>query len=100
MMKDNDMLFEMRKKAEKTLALIEMINEAFPENKNENTILAIMASNFDSFWEGYNWHKNDNLKRTEALMRDFASRFYASDYYDQRNADIKIFLQSQDYKYE
>jgi hypothetical protein len=55
-MKDNDRLFAMRGRAEKTLALIKQMNEAFSTNQDENIILAIMASNFDSFWEGYGWN--------------------------------------------
>jgi hypothetical protein len=55
-MKDNDRLFAMRQRAEKTLALIKQMNDSFPSTTEENTILAVMASNFDSFWEGWNYN--------------------------------------------
>ena len=99
-MQDNDRLFAMRVRAEKTLALIKQMNESFKENPDENIILAIMASNFDSFWEGYTWRRDENLRKIESLMKTFASRFYASDYLADMDADIKVFLQSQGYKYE
>jgi hypothetical protein len=99
-MKDNDRLFAMRSRAEKTLALIKQMNEAFDTNKDENIILVIMASNYDSFWEGWTWHRDEKKEKIESLMKDFCRRFYASDYYTDRDKDIKTFLQSQGYKYE
>ena len=97
-MKDNDRLFEMRSRAEKTLTLIKLMNETFHTTQDENIILAIMASNYDSFWEGWTWHKDENLKKVESLIKDFASRFYASDYFQDRDADVKVFLQSKGYE--
>ena len=99
-MQDNDRLFAMRVRAEKTLALIKRMNETFKVTQDENIILAVMASNYDSFWEGWTWRKDESLGKIESLMKTFASRFYASDYLADMDADIKVFLQSQGYKYE
>jgi hypothetical protein len=97
-MKDNDRLFAMRNRAEKTLALIKLMNETFPDTKDENVILAVMASNFDSFWEGWNWRGDVSLGKTQKIMEDFCNRFYASDHLDDMEVDIRTFLQG--YKYE
>lgn len=91
-MKDNDRLFEMRQRAEKTFALINSMNAMFPSNPNENTILAIMASNYDSFWEGYGFNSEGSRKRIFTFMRDFCIRFYTSAYYDDMEKEINDFL--------
>ena len=91
-MKDNDRLFAMRGRAEKTLALIKQMNEVFNSNPDENIILAIMASNYDSFWEGYSFNSEAGKKRIFSLMQEFCGRFYASDYWEDRDRDIKEFL--------
>jgi hypothetical protein len=59
---ENARLFAMRKRAENTVKLIKQMDDVFPSITEENAILAIMASNFDSFWEGWNYNpKNREL---------------------------------------
>jgi len=74
-MKDNDRLFAMRERAEKTVALIKQMNDTFKTSFDENMILAIMASNYDSFWEGWNWNpshldEKDDMPVCWDLCRD------------------------------
>lgn len=97
-MKDNDRLFAMRERAEKTTALVNLMNETFRENPDENTILAIMASNYDSFWEGWTWHRDVNAQKMYDLMQDFCAQFYASDSLSDMDRDIKTFLNEQGYE--
>ena len=97
-MKDNDRLFAMRERAEKTVNLIRQMNETFKTTLDENMILAIMASNYDSFWEGWTWGRDKNLKEVQALMEKFCSKFYASDYLDEMQIEILTFLKNNGYE--
>ena len=97
-MKDNDRLFAMRERAEKTTALVKQMNDTFKTSQDENVILAVMASNYDSFWEGWTWHRDVNIKKMYDLMRDFCAQFYASDLLSEMDNDIKNFLNEQGYE--
>ena len=97
-MKDNDRLFAMRQRAEKTLDLIKQMNETFNANPDENIILTIMASNYDSFWEGWTWRRDKNLKEVQTIMEKFCSKFYASDYFDEMQIEISTFLKNNGYE--
>jgi len=98
-MKDNDRLFAMRDRAEKTLALIKTMNETFHSTQDENIILAIMASNYDSFWEGYSWHHEANGKLIYLTMQEFCTKFYAIDLLRERDKEITEFLVSKGYTF-
>jgi hypothetical protein len=60
---ENARLFAMRKRAERTVKLLKTMNDTFPANPDENMVLVIMASNFDSFWEGLQWNADSKNKK-------------------------------------